>query len=311
MRVELWHRQFGGSWCNRWELWDLGTINIINFSLTLVQDFSSDHSPFWMKHHCRIHPASPRTSLLAASYPTLHVGVVNDFLSYGLHAFNGHSRQFPPVAQSGCWWTWSTQSWHSQNYHLWDTTGLIKIPSQRKINFIHTSFEVYLRSVTSMGWNPRGIWRIDEDFAKNQASLGDVTALPVAWWCLGGSLDAASFDEFFLRSGEGLEPWSRFFFLAGRTWSDGKKETLDTKNEMILNVCHFGYVCPIFFTIMLKPGRISMTHRLKDNGCLLSFTQKKSCPMKLSGPRKRDGVVVLEALSDAKTVRTAFQELNF
>lgn len=51
--------------------------------------------------------------------------------------------------------------------------------------------------------------------------------------------------------------------------------------------------------------------RLKDNGCLLSFTQKKSCPMKLSGPRKRDGVVVLEALSDAKTVRTAFQELNF
>lgn len=33
--------------------------------------------------------------------------------------------------------------------------------------------------------------------------------------------------------------------------------------------------------------------------------------MKLSGPRKRDGVVVLEALSDAKTVRTAFQELNF
>lgn len=68
MRVELWHnRQFGGSWWNRWarELWDLGTINIINFSLTLVQDFSSDHIPFVWKHHCQTHPGSPRTSLLA------------------------------------------------------------------------------------------------------------------------------------------------------------------------------------------------------------------------------------------------------
>ena len=164
---------------------------------------------FWMKHHCQIHPGSPCTSLLAIQPFMLASSMIfNPTAFMRLMVIRGSFPQWPKWMLMVMEYTKLTPPKLPLVRYHWSHKDSIPKKNQFYIYIIRSSF---FRSLPWGGIQEecmKNWWT----FRKNQAILGDVTALPVAWWCLGGSLDAASFDEFFLRSGKSLEPWSWCFF---------------------------------------------------------------------------------------------------
>ena len=211
---------------------------------------------FWMKHHCQIHPGSPRTSLLAIQPFMLASSMIfNPTAFMRLIVIRGKFPQWPKWMLMDMEYTKLTPPKLPLVRYHWSHKDSIPKKNQFYIYIIRSSFEVgHFHGVESKRYM-KNWWTFRKKSGDSWWCYCPSCCLVMSWWLPWRGFLRRVLPPKWRRSWS-LEP---FFFLAGRTWSDGKKETLDTKNEMILNVCHFGYICPIFFAIMLKSGRISIT----------------------------------------------------